>query len=57
MKKIPHPWWHWFFTKLLEERYSGSTPWKRWYTMYCSKCHKIYELEGELNDIQVISSD
>lgn len=53
--KINHPWWHTFFTRLLEiytplQRFGS--PSRTWVTYYCSKCKLKHVLE--LNEIDEV---
>lgn len=50
MKKIPHPWWHWFYTRWVETRYSNRIPHVQWHKFACSKCKKVFEIDGDMND-------
>lgn len=48
LTKIPHPWWHWFFTSWLEtvtvcSNYDGRKL-REEMVMACSKCKTIYRL-------------
>lgn len=46
--KIPHPWWHWFFTRWIRSRSYDN--WDSEYkTVYCSKCDCKWE--QKINDI------
>jgi hypothetical protein len=40
--KIPHPWWHFFFTKVLREDFRGGP---RWIDFYCSRCDTVHQLK------------
>lgn len=52
MKKIDHPWWHWFYCRFEKEtrriwsNYDGHlVEEKTKHRTHCSKCKKLYEFE------------
>jgi hypothetical protein len=55
-KRIPHPWWHWFFCSLLKwsEDDNGLVAWEQW---RCTKCKRVYHLildhEPAYEEIQI----
>lgn len=51
MKKIPHPWWHWFFTTLLRTKYIDEVEVQG--TFSCSKCRKIFEVDRAYRSYEV----
>lgn len=53
-KKIPHPWWHYFFTKYLDSSgYLYSLTDKAWELYRCSKCKKDYYCTEEDEQLEV----
>lgn len=43
--KIPHPWWHWIFTKWVLTRERGL--FEVYHEYVCSKCKRVYVIEDD----------
>lgn len=52
--KLPHKWWHFFFSRWFKTRTWGNYGYAE-VSFYCSKCKKIFEIDinevGEITEI------